>query len=141
MGQRDAAGGQKTGYAVVPWLAVHVGAIIIDGVESVKRLPGLPCLRPEIIIKQVFPRGRMNRRSPGDNSVEVKNRGIESAQFQYGLIRHVPALFTPRAEGTGHAAALEHARGLPGLRSVERALNLPQRGVQVCAGAVVAARR
>ena len=89
MGQRDAAGGQKTGHAVIPGLAVDVGTIIIDGVESLKRRPGLIGLLPEIVVKQVFPRGRVNSRGLGDDPVEVKNRGVEPAQLQYGLVWHV----------------------------------------------------
>ena len=89
MGQRDAAGGQKTGDAVIPGLAVDVCAIVFDGIEGVKRLPGLFGLRPEIIIEQVFPRGSMNGRGLGDDPVEVKNRGVETAQLQYPLIHHV----------------------------------------------------
>jgi len=113
-GQLDAAGGQERTSAVRSRLAVHVGVVVADGVESDERSAGAAGPGLQIAVEHLLPRGGMHLRCFGQDTIEIEQaRSHHPWQTNHAGGTRTCTFFSSRGRravsgtgGAGHVVAL-----------------------------------
>jgi hypothetical protein len=72
LGQRDAARGEEVADTVGARLAVHVGVVLVVGVEGDERGARLLGVRAQEVVEHLLPRRRVHRRGIGQHPIEIE---------------------------------------------------------------------